>query len=124
MNKNGRACKKCNGTGQLDKEYVKEVMKIIEEEVSVYTPITLQKLLNKSSINKKEEEVKQTVHEGTKCNKCGVSPILGTRYRCYECEELNFCEICELSADSHSKIHPVIKITSPELDPLKFKKQA
>lgn len=40
-------------------------------------------------INKKE------IHNNSKCSICDMSPIVGTRYLCLECEKYEMCEECE-----------------------------
>ena len=53
------------------------------------------------------------IHEGIKCQECGVFPIVGNRFKCSLCSNLNFCEKCEgQNKDLH--LHPFIKIYSPE----------
>jgi len=47
---------------------------------------------NKSKLNQKYSKV---IHHGIKCNKCGMNPIVGIRYKCMECDNFNFCENCE-----------------------------
>ena len=47
---------------------------------------------NKSKLNHKYSKV---IHQGIKCNNCGVNPIMGIRYKCMECDNFNFCENCE-----------------------------
>jgi len=44
---------------------------------------------NKEKINSLEE------HPGISCSECGINPIVGNRYCCVYCRNLNFCEKCE-----------------------------
>ena len=37
----------------------------------------------------------KTVHQGIKCNKCGMDPIVGYRYKCPICKGYNLCQNCE-----------------------------
>ena len=50
------------------------------------------------------------------CDGCGVSPIRGIRYKCFECPDFDFCEACEASKP-HS--HSFIKIKEPKIVPEK-----
>ena len=47
---------------------------------------------SKSKLSQKYSTV---IHHGIKCNKCGMNPIVGIRYKCMECDNFNFCENCE-----------------------------
>ena len=44
---------------------------------------------NEKSINSLEK------HPDIRCSKCGMDPIIGNRYCCMYCENVNFCEKCE-----------------------------
>jgi hypothetical protein len=55
------------------------------------------------------------VHTGTLCDSCGASPIIGARFMCLRCQNLDLCEQCEYRSqikDSkvHCKDHPMIKL--------------
>ena len=51
----------------------------------------------------------RNIHFGVACNGCGVSPILGTRYKCSVCDDYDLCEECEKKlAEEHG--HPFLKI--------------
>jgi len=43
----------------------------------------------------KKHEPNTSVHQGFTCDGCQVYPIVGVRYRCNECPDFDFCEICE-----------------------------
>ena len=49
---------------------------------------------------------------GITCNKCGVSPIRGTRYKCANCVDFDLCEMCE-GSNSHLTTHVFLKIRIP-----------
>ena len=54
------------------------------------------------------------IHKGVKCQKCGQEPIVGNRFKCSVCSNLNYCEKCEEeNKDLH--LHPFIKIYSPQM---------
>ncbi len=71
LSKSGKPCKKCNGQGTLDSMFISEIMKIIQEEIAICTPITFNKLLNKQS--KPNNTTEDAVHQGVACSKCGVA---------------------------------------------------
>ena len=37
----------------------------------------------------------KNIHFGVQCDGCGVSPIIGTRYKCCVCDNFDYCEQCE-----------------------------
>ena len=45
------------------------------------------------------------------CDGCGVSPIIGVRYKCCVCNNFDYCEVCE---ERLGHEHPFIKILRPE----------
>jgi len=47
------------------------------------------------------------VHEGTKCEDCGVSPIVGFRYMCMTCDDYDLCRECDKET-KHD--HPLVKL--------------
>ena len=55
--------------------------------------------------------LKNFVHNGIKCEKCFVEPIIGYRYKCSKCENYNLCQKCEeKNAVSGEHSHFFIKI--------------
>ena len=51
--------------------------------------------------------------QNIKCHGCGAFPIVGSRFKCCICSNLDYCEKCEeQNKDLH--LHPFIKIYSPE----------
>ena len=77
---------------------------------------------NDENVNKKVNEKLRApapkkngnkIHEGIKCHGCGKKPIVGNRFKCSICSNLDYCEKCEeQNKDLH--LHPFIKIYSPE----------
>jgi hypothetical protein len=39
--------------------------------------------------------VAEVVHANSRCSVCGVEPIRGARFICFECESADFCKLCE-----------------------------
>lgn len=58
--------------------------------------------------------IPEIVHPNTKCVKCGLSPITGARFLCCVCQDLNLCELCEVT-DNHSHMHAMLKIRNPNV---------
>ena len=65
--------------------------------------------LSKSSSNINELQLR--THLNAACDGCGVSPIIGIRYKCSVCKNFDFCEVCEERVVHN---HPFIKILKPE----------
>jgi len=55
---------------------------------------------------------KNVVHEGVVCDGCQAYPIVGIRYKCSVCGNVDFCSTCEAS-DMHPE-HVLCKIRRPE----------
>ena len=75
----------------------------------------------KVKLPKQEEEEKKTpeteekpIHKGITCDGCGISPIVGCRYKCAVCQNFDFCEVCE-EKHSEEHQHPFIKIYNPSM---------
>ena len=57
----------------------------------------------------------KTVHLGIKCNRCGMLPIKGDRYKCHICKDYNLCQDCEqLNSETCEHPHDFIKMRNPE----------
>jgi len=64
----------------------------------------------KSKIQKLKTSKIVSVHQGVKCDGCGVKPIVGVRYKCSICHNFDYCEKCEETVDHP---HAFLKIKSP-----------
>eukprot|EP01029_Cantina_marsupialis_P021870 TRINITY_DN52_c0_g1_i2.p1 TRINITY_DN52_c0_g1~~TRINITY_DN52_c0_g1_i2.p1 ORF type:complete len:783 (-),score=397.98 TRINITY_DN52_c0_g1_i2:216-2564(-) len=51
------------------------------------------------------------VHLAVTCDGCQEGPIIGVRYKCAVCDNLDFCEACEV--DGIHNGHPLLKIRTP-----------
>jgi hypothetical protein len=62
----------------------------------------------------------KTVHQGIKCNKCGMDPIIGYRYKCPICQNYNLCQNCEENnSQTGEHQHDFIKMRNQEKQPPK-----
>ena len=84
-----------------ENNFENNVKKIIESNIDkakkdILNSILLEtsKIATQSKLNQKKSK-NNYVHEGIKCNNCGVFPIVGIRYKCLECDNFNCCEKCE-----------------------------
>ena len=94
VNKRGKPCKKCNGTGKLKEKFFSDLHKILEEEVAKYCSTEYQKLLTKHLEDKKLEQEK-VVHHGVACDGCNQDPLTGIRYKCSVRDNYDLCDTCE-----------------------------
>ena len=76
-------------------------------------------------INRQKEEemhfpLVKTTHLGIKCNKCGMNPIIGYRYKCPICKNYNLCQNCEeKNSETGEHPHDFIKMRNEEKQPEK-----
>jgi len=117
VNKKGKPCKKCNGTGKLKEKFFSDLQKILQEEVHKYCSTEYQKLLTKHLEVKKQEQDK-IIHEGVCCDGCNLAPITGIRYKCSVRNDYDLCDKCEQRLQPLP--YPMIKIRNSKLAPLKI----
>ncbi|KAG2224977.1 hypothetical protein INT45_000098 [Circinella minor] len=79
-----------------------------EEEVALWSEDDNKNLLNVIYAISETQARKG----GITCNKCSVSPIRGTRYKCANCVDFDLCEMCE-GSNSHLTTHVFLKIRIP-----------
>ena len=70
-------------------------------------------LKNVTKVNNTFEENKGKIHSleehpEISCSECGISPIVGNRYCCVYCRDLNYCEKCE-EKNGFNHGHPLYK---------------
>eukprot|EP00826_Nyctotherus_ovalis_P054431 TRINITY_DN7126_c0_g2_i1.p1 TRINITY_DN7126_c0_g2~~TRINITY_DN7126_c0_g2_i1.p1 ORF type:complete len:419 (+),score=91.78 TRINITY_DN7126_c0_g2_i1:136-1392(+) len=121
LTRKGKACKRCDGTGRMSEELVERVKKIVKREVEkimrTEVPLHASKLAQSQRLTEDLKTI-NVVHYETECKNCGLKPIVGTRYSCTVCKELNLCEICE---KSFVHKHAMCKIRRPKQEvPEKF----
>jgi len=59
-----------------------------------------------------KKTIETSVHSGITCANCHVFPIVGTRYSCSVCDDIDLCETCE-SEGANPDLHPMIKYKVP-----------
>lgn len=61
--------------------------------------------------------MRRQIHAGITCDACGVSPIVGARYRCVVCPDFDLCEACDRAqvgdAGDHRLAHDMLKMRQP-----------
>jgi hypothetical protein len=101
---------------QILNNYVKKFEELEEKRESDYNQMS--KLMVKNPEEKEEEIVFSMVkvpHHGIKCDKCGINPIIGYRYKCSVCNNYNLCENCEMkNYETKEHQHNFIKIRKEE----------
>jgi hypothetical protein len=103
---------KCGGGANMPRNAIKN---LIRQELETAVPGIFDKLMNESEEKPKNaaaadiEESKEPLvhHEGVQCDGCGVSPIVGIRYKCAVCKDFDYCAKCE---ESLGHDHPFLKI--------------
>ncbi|EFA75084.1 myb domain-containing protein [Heterostelium album PN500] len=72
-----------------------------------------------SASSTKSEESALVVHEGYKCDGCDEEPIIGIRWRCEECLEIDLCDECNNTYEeigSHKSTHHMRSYTTVDPD--------
>ncbi|KAI8144702.1 hypothetical protein BJV82DRAFT_605920 [Fennellomyces sp. T-0311] len=84
-----------------------------EEDVAVWSDDDNKNLLNVIyAISETQARKEGYIHRGITCNKCNVTPVRGTRYKCANCVDFDLCEMCEAS-NTHLPTHVFLKIRIP-----------
>jgi len=87
---------------------------LVNEDCPVYDYSNSKKIIKKEEKTPEEPKVEKPSHKGITCDGCGISPIVGCRYKCAICQNFDYCEFCEEKFYSEHK-HPFIKIYNPEM---------
>jgi len=70
---------------------------------------SISKLRNKLAALPEATEL--AVHGGFICDACNIGPIIGTRFKCFECGDYDLCSDCE---PFHHRHHLMLRIPAPE----------
>lgn len=103
-----RMAKRIQGTAETLLAEIEEDLEIDEETKA--TPLyreylELQEQARNLSIQASEEEEE----EEFTCDGCGQTPIIGVRFHCQDCTEVDFCLPCQLKG-AHDPSHSLIRI--------------
>jgi hypothetical protein len=77
----------------------------------------------KASSSSSSAEGRPVVHRYITCDGCGMSPIVGNRYKCMTCNVpggFDLCEECESSGVKHSQDHLMMKMRAPQNSPIEM----
>lgn len=111
---------------KIDQEFSSTISKVINDNLRIAKEEIFKKTMeevNKMLENLEEEKNNKNnkndkkfrnyvIHSCVACDGCGVNPIIGNRYQCSVCENIDYCEECEEKfADSHK--HPFVKLRNP-----------
>ena len=113
-NKSNETNKEINELKEKNKKYEEEILlqKNHQKETEKAKDEIEEKY--KKKIKEYEEKIKNleeqipkcnTIHKNIKCEKCSKNPIKGYRYKCFECDNYNLCQDCELD-NSKNNEHP------------------
>jgi len=114
LNKKGKSCKKCSGTGILNSDEIAQLTHVVREEVREYCKSTFMGMLQDFLTQKRSEQAK-VEHTRVECDGCSCAPIKGIRYKCSVCHDYDLCEVCEAKG-THPE-HPMVKIRQPQHAP-------
>ena len=96
---------------QLEDE---NLVELIRSELKQLQPVIIKEcqefIKNSLSENQQKDLLSVSVHH-VACNRCLKCPIVGIRYKCIQCNNVDFCSECEELANHP---HPVLKIRSDE----------
>jgi hypothetical protein len=101
---------------QILNDYVKKFEDLEQKRENDYNEMSKVML---SGIQKEGGEILfsniKVTHHGIKCDKCGVNPIVGYRYKCTICKKFNLCQMCEeKNSESQEHKHNFIKMRAEE----------
>ena len=105
--------KEINYLNHQIKNLLSAQLKKITTEIINASSVQFSQIIKNSNINQEIEEnpISDSIesHKAISCNGCGTCPILGNRYKCVYCDEVDFCENCEKeSGNIHN--HPLYKL--------------
>ena len=63
-----------------------------------------------------KKEIQKSIHHGVTCDMCGMTPIVGIRYKCTVTKNYDLCETCE---DKGTHPYPMLKIRTEAQNPYK-----
>ena len=105
-------------TDALDKNMqLFDEIKNLEKEIAEYKKKIkeYEEKINNNDNKKEYVSVNSSIHEGIKCEKCKICPIIGERYKCSVCPNYNLCSKCEeKNFDLNEHPHDFIRMRKVE----------
>ena len=86
----------------------------LAEALRIMNGKTLKFTVSLKADDKGNKQKNVSVHYGITCDGCGMSPIVGTRFKCAVRDDFDLCETCE---SSQKQPYPMIKIYSSDQAP-------
>jgi hypothetical protein len=87
--------------------------KLIEKMTRKFAHFVAEKQKKPQENQSQSQQSNLAVHNRVSCDGCGVSPIVGIRYKCTVCHDFDYCENCE-RAGNHDQSHDFTKIRQPK----------
>ena len=103
-----------------EKQLNKQIKNILSAQLEKFkkdlitsSNVQLSQIITNSKINQEIEnnQIPDSIenHKAIACSSCGTFPIVGNRYKCVYCDDVDFCEDCEKeNAEIHN--HPLYKL--------------
>lgn len=80
---------------QLKTDLINESNLRVSQILSQSTIKKVENMVKEEKNNKKNEIDSVEIHTGICCSSCGIYPIVGKRYHCVYCDDIDYCEKCE-----------------------------
>ena len=112
--------KKVKGDKKKDKNLGglprKSFKKLIKKELGKQCQQIFNDMMNMKELSQNEEQNEDLaiIHQNITCDGCGQSPIIGIRYKCSVCKNLDYCTMCE---ERKGHEHALLKIYKPNQCP-------
>lgn len=95
---------------EVQTTFIKPLLELFPELV-IHFPILGTDISVDDSASTPSED--KTIHRGVTCDGCGVSPIVGPRYKCLSCYNFDFCIQCRHER-AHDPSHPFELVVTPQ----------
>ena len=94
----------------------KSFKKIIKKELDKQCQQIFNNMMNMRELGQNEEQNEDLaiIHQNITCDGCGQIPIVGIRYKCSVCKNLDYCTMCE---ERKGHEHAMLKIYKPNQCP-------
>jgi next-to-BRCA1 protein 1 len=106
---------KCNECDDFD--FCSDCHQQKKEKGSHIRSHKMETILNSDSMLNDDKNKNETVHSNTRCDGCGMDPLIGVRYKCNECYNFDFCSAChqqKKEKGSHIRSHKMAAILEPD----------